>query len=159
MSVFNDIYDSPIGKMLIQATDRGISHCDFIEEDSIPEVTIPNNHVISCAEWLDTYFAHQNLPEVTLDLSGTPFQLKVWKEISRIKMAETITYNNIAEKIPGTSPRAVGNATGANPVSLIIPCHRVIGTDGKLHGYGGGIKRKVWLLAFEKGDSLFLPDV
>ncbi|MCB0605853.1 MAG: MGMT family protein, partial [Saprospiraceae bacterium] len=55
--------------------------------------------------------------------------------------------------------RAVGTATGANPVSIIVPCHRVVGSDGKLHGYSGGIKRKIWLLAFEKGDSLFLPDV
>ena len=154
-----DIFDSPIGKIRIIATDRGISFCDFWEGKIKEAVSIPNVYTVQAMEWLDAFFSNQPLPQIEFNLSGTEFQMRVWQEISKIGFGETITYNEIALTIPGSSARAVGTATGANPVSIIIPCHRVIGSDGKLHGYSGGIKRKIWLLAFEKGDSLFLPDV
>lgn len=159
MAEFSDIFDSPIGKIRIKATDKGVSFCDFWEGDIEDKVAIPNVFTIQAMEWLDAFFSNQTLPPIELDLTGTDFQIKVWQEISKVSYGETITYNEIALVIPGSSARAVGTATGANPVSIIVPCHRVVGSDGKLHGYSGGIKRKIWLLAFEKGDSLFLPDV
>lgn len=160
MAEYTDIYDSPVGSILIKATDRGISCCGFIEASEKSQYsTLPNIHTIAAAEWLDAYFGDQSLPEVSYDISGTGFQQQVWSIIDKIPFGKTITYQDIALQIPGSSARAVGTATGANPLGIIIPCHRVMGSDGKLHGYAGGIKKKIWLLAFEKGDSLFLPDV
>ena len=161
MSDYLDIYHSPIGSIVIGASDRGISFVSFVKEgQEIPKDFLPNNHTLSAIEWLDAFFAGQNLPEnIEYDLKGTDFQKSVWDFINEIPLGKTITYNDIAKKIPGSHARAVGTATGANPVGIMIPCHRVMGSDGKLHGYAGGIKRKIWLLAFEQGDSLFLPDV
>jgi O-6-methylguanine DNA methyltransferase len=90
-----------------------------------------------------------------LDLHGTPFQLTVWKELVRIPYGETRSYGEIANTIgrPGAA-RAVGAANGANPVAIIVPCHRVIGSDGTLTGYGGGLPMKEWLLALEKADMV-----
>ena len=82
--------------------------------------------------------------------SGTPFQLKVWAALCTIPVGETLSYGALAARIGRPSAvRAVGLANGANPISLVVPCHRVIGTDGSLTGYGGGLPRKRWLLAHE----------
>ncbi|HMY84453.1 MAG TPA: methylated-DNA--[protein]-cysteine S-methyltransferase [Saprospiraceae bacterium] len=160
MGTYCDLYNSPVGQFLLEASDRGILSCDFIDDMvDRPSSYLPNIHTIRAAEWLDAYFSKQPLPKLDYDLSGTDFQLKVWDTIDQIPYGQTISYNDIVKNIPGTSARAVGTATGRNPLAIIIPCHRVIGSDGKLHGYSGGIKRKIWLLAFEKEDSLFLPDV
>jgi methylated-DNA-[protein]-cysteine S-methyltransferase len=85
------------------------------------------------------------------NLKGTPFQISVWRQIARIPYGETATYGEIAEilKSPGSS-RAVGAATGRNPVSILVPCHRVLGTKGKLTGFGGGLPNKAWLLRHEE---------
>ena len=83
---------------------------------------------------------------------GTQFQRAVWDELRRIPCGETITYAALARRVGRpTAVRAVGHANGANPVSVVVPCHRVVGTDGRLTGYGGGIERKCWLLAHEQG--------
>ncbi|HXZ05901.1 MAG TPA: methylated-DNA--[protein]-cysteine S-methyltransferase [Ktedonobacteraceae bacterium] len=85
-----------------------------------------------------------------LDLHGTPFQIKVWQELFRIPYGETRTYAEIARAIGRPSAvRAAGAANGANPVAIIVPCHRVIGSNGSLTGYGGGLPTKAWLLALE----------
>jgi O-6-methylguanine DNA methyltransferase len=85
-----------------------------------------------------------------LDLHGTPFQIEVWEELYRIPYGETRTYAQIARSIGRPAAvRAVGAANGANPVAIIVPCHRVIGTNGNLTGYGGGLPTKAWLLALE----------
>ena len=89
--------------------------------------------------------------EIALAPQGTPFQQRVWKEIARIPYGEVITYAELARRAgaPG-SARAAGAATGRNPLSIIVPCHRVVGTDGALTGYAGGLERKSALLALEK---------
>lgn len=88
--------------------------------------------------------------ELALDLRGTPFQLAVWREVAAIPWGATCSYHELARRIGRPSAvRAVGAANGANPLSIIIPCHRLVGTDGRLHGYGGGIERKAQLLALE----------
>ncbi|MFD3941866.1 methylated-DNA--[protein]-cysteine S-methyltransferase [Streptomyces sp. NPDC058579] len=111
---------------------------------------------------LDAYFAGELTQfALPLNLIGTPFQLRVWESLCRIPYGETRTYGELAEELgnPGAS-RAVGLANGKNPVSIVVPCHRVVGASGSLTGYGGGLDRKRRLLAFESGaaapeDALF----
>jgi methylated-DNA-[protein]-cysteine S-methyltransferase len=104
-------------------------------------------------EQLAEYFsgARQQF-DVPLKLTGTHFQLRVWQELVRIPFGTTISYAQLAQRLgQPTATRAVGNANGRNPVSIIVPCHRVIGANGKLTGYGGGMEKKEWLLAWERG--------
>jgi methylated-DNA-[protein]-cysteine S-methyltransferase len=105
---------------------------------------------------LDEYFAGKRQSfDLPLNLQGTEFQLAVWNELLRVPYGETITYAELANRIGRPSAiRAVGAANGANPIPVIVPCHRVIGSNGTLTGYGGGIERKQWLLAHE-GRRLF----
>ncbi|MFJ5772969.1 methylated-DNA--[protein]-cysteine S-methyltransferase [Streptomyces sp. NPDC093094] len=109
------------------------------------------------AEQLRAYFAGE-LKEFTLELRlrGTPFQRAVWDQLTRIPYGETRSYGQLADALgnPGAS-RAVGLANGKNPVGIIVPCHRVVGSDGSLTGYGGGLDRKQRLLDFEQGAALF----
>ena len=116
--------------------------------------------------WLDRYFAGDPLPVATLPLKpeGTPFQQRVWKLLASIPYGELRTYADLAAQITRedggkTSARAVGTANGRNPISIILPCHRVVGSDDSLTGYAGGIARKVWLLEHEGVDltCLYVP--
>ena len=101
------------------------------------------------SRWLDTYFSGR-VPDFTprLDLRGTPFRRKVWEQLLRIPYGQTVTYGELA-RLVGGSPRATGGAVGHNPVSLIVPCHRVIGAGGRLTGYAGGLELKSRLLQLE----------
>ena len=102
---------------------------------------------------LETYFAGERKQfDLPLAMAGTPFQQRVWRELCEIPYGETISYGELARRVgkPG-SARAVGLANGRNPVAIIVPCHRVIGSNGKLTGYGGGLDRKAWLLDHEAG--------
>lgn len=104
-----------------------------------------------CVKQLDEYFnKKRKIFDLPFDLSGTEFQLKVWNELLKIPYGAVCSYIDIAKRI-GNKPavRAVGSANGKNPISIIIPCHRVIGNDGSLVGYGGGIWRKKYLLELE----------
>lgn len=103
--------------------------------------------------WLDIYFGGVE-PDFTprLDLRGTPFRQEVWKKLLTIPYGETVTYGELARQV-GSSPRAIGGAVGHNPVSLIVPCHRVIGADDRLTGYAGGLDLKASLLKLEKESS------
>lgn len=109
------------------------------------------DHNSNLATQLDSYFAGKlSQFDVSLDLRGTPFQLKVWEVLRSIPYAETRSYREIAEAIGRpNAARPVGGAVGSNPVSIVVPCHRVIGSDGKLTGYGGGLERKLALLNLE----------
>jgi len=101
---------------------------------------------------LQRYFSGEVgvLDEVAVELNGTPFQKNVWQALRRIPGGATISYAELARRIgEPTAVRAVGTANGANPVAVIVPCHRVIGANGKLTGYGGGLDRKQWLLTHE----------
>lgn len=101
---------------------------------------------------LRRYFAGELavLDDVPVELNGTPFQKQVWLALRRIPSGATISYAELARRIGNAAAvRAVGSANGANPVAVIVPCHRVIGSNGSLSGYGGGIERKQWLLAHE----------
>ncbi len=116
--------------------------------------------------WLDRYFDGDPLPVATLPLKpgGTPFQQRVWKLLADIPYGKLRTYAELAAQIAcdcggKASARAVGTANGRNPISIILPCHRVIGSDGSLTGYAGGIARKVWLLEHEGANltGLYVP--
>jgi len=112
---------------------------------------------------LAEYFAGERQQfDVPLKLAGTPFQQRVWHELVRIPFGTTITYAQLAQRIgQPTASRAVGHANGRNPISILVPCHRVIGADGKLTGYGGGLDKKEWLLAWERSPRparLGVPD-
>ena len=114
-------------------------------------------------DWLDCYFQGRQ-PEFTPPLrpSGTPFQIAVWNILRKIPYGQTVTYKDIARQIMADghmSAQAVGGAVGRNPISVIIPCHRVVGSDGSLTGYAGGIEKKLQLLTIEHVDTtrLFVP--
>ncbi|WP_406863924.1 methylated-DNA--[protein]-cysteine S-methyltransferase [Streptomyces sp. HUAS MG47] len=155
------VVDSPYDALTLVAVDGVLSRIHMTDQRHRPaEETFgapdpsPFGETMS---QLDAYFAG-DLKEFTLPLNliGTEFQLRVWQLLTEIPYGETRTYGELAEALgnPGAS-RAVGLANGKNPVSIVVPCHRVIGAGGSLTGYGGGLDRKKRLLAFEAGDVLF----
>lgn len=141
-------------KILLACDDEGLSGLWLYGGRDFPrgiEGQQTDSHPVfdTAQRWLDVYFSGK-APDFTppLHVSGTEFQRKVWDFLLTIPYGHTMTYGEIARNV-SSSPRAVGGAVGKNRVSLIIPCHRVIGHDGSLTGYGGGIERKEWLLRHE----------
>lgn len=154
---YYDSYESPHGRMLLVATEDGLSGVYFNRQKYFPAKDrqwqrAPNHAPLKQARReLAEYFAGKRKRfEVALDPQGTPFQRSVWKAISRVGFGKTITYGTLAAKAgrPGSS-RAAGAATGRNPIGIIVPCHRIVGADGSLTGYAGGLNRKRALLALE----------
>jgi len=150
------VIDSPIGPLTLAGVDGRLRHLRMVDQTHEPsrEHWQPDDTVFpDVVDQLDAYFAG-DLKEfdVALDLVGTAFQRKVWAALLTIPFGETRSYGEIARQIgsPGAS-RAVGLANGHNPVAIIVPCHRVIGANGGLTGYGGGLERKRMLLDMEKG--------
>ncbi len=157
MTTYFTTIPSPIGRLLLTATDRGLSGV-FMENhkggpDPQPDWTQDRSAFRDPADQLERYFAGQLRQfDLPLDLHGTPFQLEVWNALLTIPYASTASYRDIAFAIRRpNSVRAVGAANGQNPVSIVVPCHRVIGADGSLTGYGGGLERKQFLLELEAG--------
>lgn len=147
--MYTDYIDSPLGVIEFKASDKGITQTIFCgAERSI----IKTNEVTDkCKQQLLEYFAGTRQQfELALDPKGTDFQKSVWACLSKIPFGEVITYLDIAKMInKPKGSQAVGGANGRNPISLIVPCHRVIGSSGALTGYAGGIERKLWLLKHE----------
>jgi len=149
--------ESPVGTLLIAGDEAGVRRILFAEGrlEVWPEPGWRENSgaLGEALRQLRAYFAGE-LREFRLPLApeGTPFQRRVWQELLSIPYGATISYGQLADRLgnPNAS-RAVGLANGANPISIVIPCHRVIGSNGKLTGYGGGLKNKEWLLALERG--------
>ena len=108
------------------------------------------------ADWLTAYFAGERPPmdAVPLAPQGTEFQKLVWAKLREIPYGETTTYGQLARELGCMSPQAVGGAVGRNPITILIPCHRVVGADGSLTGYAGGLEKKRWLLSHEGAHSL-----
>ncbi|WP_062326858.1 methylated-DNA--[protein]-cysteine S-methyltransferase [Treponema endosymbiont of Eucomonympha sp.] len=161
--IYTCTIDTPLGEMLAAAKDGNLTGLWFVRQKYYPpfaENPAPDYPVFAEARrWLSAYFAGGN-PDVTPPLApeGTAFRRAVWAALLRIPYGETASYGGVAAQLEreqggAVSARAVGGAVGHNPVSLIIPCHRVIGSDGSLTGYGGGIERKKALLALEKAHS------
>ena len=155
-------YTSPLGVMTLAASERGLAGAWFdAGQQHVPAQALRDGwaaagkHTVldSAAEQLQAYFSGAlQAFDLPLDISaGTPFQQAVWQEILRIQCGATTTYGAIAQQIGKASAvRAVGAAVGRNPLGIIVPCHRVIGRDGSLTGYAGGLERKVALLKIEK---------
>jgi len=161
-AAYTAFYESPIGTIEIQGTEAGVSGLDFIdikEEKAARRMKgSPPGPVADALVQLDGYF-HGDRKEFTvkLDLRGTPFQQKVWAKLLQVKFGKTTTYRALATAVGNpASTRAVGGANHRNPVSIIVPCHRVVGSDGRLTGYGGGLWRKDWLLRHEGHDRLLI---
>jgi len=152
--------ESPLGIMAISAVDEGLTCINMGVEEMKdawgPEESTP---VLDAAvDQMEAYFAG-DLKEFDLPLAatGTDFQRRVWAELCRIPYGETVSYMHVAEAIGDRKAvRAVGLANGRNPIAIVVPCHRVIGANGKLTGYAGGLWRKERLLSLERGEpSLF----
>ncbi|MFE5481536.1 methylated-DNA--[protein]-cysteine S-methyltransferase [Streptomyces sp. NPDC056527] len=158
-TVQHTVIDSPYDALTLVAVDGVLSRIHMTDQRHRPaEETFgePDQRPFGEAiRQLDAYFAGELTEfDLPLKLIGTPFQRRVWEQLTQIPYGETRTYGELAEALgsPGAS-RAVGLANGKNPVSIVVPCHRVIGASGSLTGYGGGLGRKRRLLAFESGSA------
>ena len=153
------IADSPLGPLLVAATSKGICRLTFDENESALRQRFPNADIRpddgAISEWVEAALAAISTPaaarDLPIDVRGTAFQEAVWRELRRIPLGETRSYADIAKAVgqPG-AVRAVGTANGSNPVAVLVPCHRVIRSDGSLGGYAGGLDRKRKLLEAER---------
>ena len=160
--LYKGYYTSPLGEMLLIARDNKLISCDFMTakyyhhqketEAKREKVAVLSDTML----WLNQYFNRQ-IPDFCpdIDLEGTAFQKEVWELLLKIPYGKTVTYKDIAEEIAlkrnimRMSNQAVGQAVSKNPISIIVPCHRVIGTDGSLTGYASGVDKKKFLLELE----------
>jgi len=143
-------YKTPLGIARIIGDADGIISVSVMDEKSNISKEIPDS-LQECVKQLDEYFQKKRTDfDLKLNPQGTEFQRKVWKELQNIPYAKTITYLDQSKKMESVKAiRAIAAANGKNPIWIIIPCHRVIGSDGSLTGYAGGIWRKKWLLEHE----------
>ena len=156
-------YESPVGKLTLAANEKALVGLWMEGQryfDSSLQVETMCHEIVpvlgNAVSWLDAYFADgkPSLENMPLEPQGSDFQLSVWKALCTIPYGKTSTYGAIARQLSAelgrnVSPRAVGKAVGHNPISIIIPCHRVVGANGSLTGYAGGLERKKWLLEHE----------
>jgi methylated-DNA-[protein]-cysteine S-methyltransferase len=152
-----DFYDGPQGRMLLVAEDEGLCGVHFDGQKYFPRIEGRHDtrHALlrQAKRELAEYFGGERKRfGLALAPVGTPFQLSVWRAISTVAFGETLTYGELARRAgcPG-SARAAGAATGRNPIGIIVPCHRIVGSNGSLTGYAGGLERKRALLALESG--------
>lgn len=156
---------SPLGEIAIYATEKGVcflKFADHIKGELILQQVLKqlsgrvekreNPHICQAQQELNEYFDGKRTHfQTPLDIVGTAFQKSAWKVLQNIAYGTTVSYREQAKQLGREQAvRAVANANGRNRISIIIPCHRVIGSDGSLTGYGGGLERKRWLLAFER---------
>lgn len=153
---------TPLGELTIAATSHGLAGLWFDDQSHHPGlVDAPeddrNDHLRATQHWLEAYWQGSEYALPALDPRGTTFQQSVWRALLGIAMGATTTYGDIAREIGAPkASRAVGAAVGRNPIGIIVPCHRVIGQNGSLTGYAGGLDRKRWLLGHEDAlPSLF----
>jgi methylated-DNA-[protein]-cysteine S-methyltransferase len=143
------IITSPVGNIRITSKEGCLSYLEFTDEASDGEIL--DQVLLSTVQQLEEYFGKsRKVFDMPIGLGGTDFQHRVWLEIASIPFGQTTTYMKIAQKLGNPAAiRAVGAAIGANPILIVLPCHRVVGTDGTLTGYAGGLNRKKALLEME----------
>ncbi len=159
--IYAQHYASPLGEMLLACDEVGLVGVWFEGQRYYPEIAsfqfVSRPILSQTVEWLENYFKGLKpayLPP--LHLRGSDFQLEVWSLLCEISYGEIVTYSDLARRIAARrglssmSAQAVGGAVGRNPISILIPCHRVVGANGSLIGYAGGLERKEWLLKWEK---------
>ncbi len=169
LHLFIDRVDTPIGELLLVADDAGnVRAVDWADHEErmlrllrlhygksgFKLESDRNPHGLRDA--MNRYFSGDIavIDEISVKTAGTPFQHSVWKELRKIPRGSAISYRKLAERIDrAKAVRAVGLANGSNPVGIVVPCHRVIGSDGSLTGYGGGLERKQWLLKHEQNNT------
>lgn len=147
--VYTDYIKSPLGLVEFKASEKGITQVIFCGSQI---VDVKANRITDCCkQQLKEYFEGQRKTfDVQLDPQGTDFQKLVWQSLLKIRFGQTKTYLDIAKMVDRPKgAQAVGGANGRNPISIIVPCHRVVGTNGSLTGYAGGVERKLWLLEHE----------
>ena len=148
------MYCSPLGDIVLTSDGTALTGLRFAESLCVEQAQdIPP--LADACRWLDLFFNGVR-PDFTPRLAprGTPFQQSVWRELLAIPYGHTVSYGHIAQRLQCRSAQAVGGAVGRNPIALIIPCHRVIGSDGHLTGYAYGLDRKQWLLSHEVLNSI-----
>lgn len=172
--IYTSAYQSPIGNLLIASKDNKlvglwVENQKYYLSNFKEEIVEKENLeiLVKTKKWLDRYFNGEkpDIKELEISPVGSEFRKSVWEILKNIPYGEVITYNDIAKEIAKQkgikkmSAQAVGGAVGHNPISIIIPCHRVVGTNGSLTGFAGGIKKKIYLLEHEKVnmDKLFAP--
>ena len=182
VELYRAVIPTPIGNMLALASEAGLCALEFTTVRGpnsgqerltrlnvrlgrwFPPHTVVDEEtaiIVRARDWLTRYFAGTSaeIGDLPLDMRGAPFELRVWEALREIPPGTTTSYGAIAKALnSAAASRAVGAANGANPVAIIVPCHRVIGSSGSLTGYGGGLDRKTWLLDHERrwrGDTLF----
>ena len=155
-------YPSPLGNLLIVEEGDAVVYCQW--EDSVDERIISTWEedkeqqnallTVACRQLTEYFAGKRKVFDLPIRLNGTPFQQIVWKGLQQIPYGETLSYADLAHQIGRhKAARAVGNANHHNPLMIIIPCHRVVASNGKMGGYAGGIARKAWLLEKEKGNE------
>ena len=155
-------YPSPLGNLLIAEEEDAVVYCQW--EDSVDERIIATWEedkeqqnallTVACRQLTEYFAGKRKVFDLPIRLNGTPFQQIVWKGLQQIPYGETLSYADLARQIGRhKAARAVGNANHHNPLMIIIPCHRVVASNGKMGGYAGGIARKAWLLEKEKGNE------
>ena len=159
---YQTTYSSPLGSISLVCDDAALVHLSLPGQVEFSGVAVEQYHPIlkQAADWLDRYFsgAAPSPAELPLKPEGTAFQKVIWELLLTIPYGQTVTYGDLAKKAacilgkPRMSAQAVGQAVGANPISVIIPCHRVMGAKGKLTGYAGGLHYKIRLLELESPD-------
>lgn len=147
-------YSSPIGLIKVCSNGQGISALDFVNEKEGQDICdeITDSAVNQLTEYFEGKRKEFDLP---VYLEGTEFQLKVWETLPKVKYGDTASYKDMAKLVDNEkASRAIGGANNKNPVGIILPCHRIIGSNGKLVGYAGGLDKKQWLLEHEMKKSL-----
>jgi AraC family transcriptional regulator of adaptative response/methylated-DNA-[protein]-cysteine methyltransferase len=179
MRIARTTIGTPLGEMLALASDEGLCALEFTgpasSQESLTRLErrlrrwFPPHEIVDhetrtlrrTRAWLSSYFdgATAEIGDLPIDMHGAPFEQRVWRALVEIPAGQTTSYGAIAKKLGDAgAARAVGAANGANPIAIIVPCHRVIGSSGSLIGYGGGLDRKTWLLDHERrwrSDNLF----
>lgn len=152
METYATTFDSPIGRILLVGRADKLTGL-YLDRDPNPAWNVDEGRLDAVRAQIEEYFegARTTFDGIELAPQGTPFQLAVWDALLEVGYGETASYADIARRIgKPTAFRAVGAANGRNPISLIVPCHRVVGSTGSLIGYGWGVERKSWLLAHEQ---------
>jgi O-6-methylguanine DNA methyltransferase len=158
MSTYTGYCSCPLGSIEIEATEEALIAVKFLSDElpNKPDTDGGSPIISETIKQLEQYFASERKQfDVPLQLPGTDFQIQVWNELKHIPYGKTISYSQLADTLGSRDlVRAVGNANSKNPVAIIVPCHRVIGSQGDLVGYAGGLWRKQWLLEHEDCQQL-----
>lgn len=140
---------SPIGLVEVRSDDTGVKAITFVENEQFPINETPLN-TLTIKQLLDYFGKKRTTFDLPLSMEGTPFQIRVWNALLEIPFGKTTSYLALSQKLGDVKAiRAVGTANGRNPFAIVVPCHRVIGSDGSLTGYAGGLERKRFLLDLE----------